>query len=72
MRYPFAGIGRGPRLPAGVVEVMCETAVALAIAAAICVSVASLSAHLKEAGTVRASASVAMPAEAAAAARHFN
>ena len=71
MKHPFIETGRGPKAPGGFIEAMCETAVALAIAAAICVGVIGLSVHLHEASIARASgngaAMAAMPGSAGAA-----
>jgi hypothetical protein len=54
MKHPFIEIGRGAQASGGFIEVMCETAVALAVAAAICIGVISLSVHLNEASNARA------------------
>ena len=56
MKLPFAGAATGPGISGGFIEAMCETLVALAIAAAICIGVISLSAHVNEARSARASA----------------
>ncbi len=76
MKDTFAGTGRGPRVSSVFIEAICETLVAVTIAAAVCISVVSLSTHLNEARAVRAStaesAAVAMPADAAVAASHLN
>jgi hypothetical protein len=52
----FVGIEHRPTISGGFIEALCETLIALTIAAAICVAVISLSVHLNEAGIARASA----------------
>jgi hypothetical protein len=64
MNHLFVGIGRRPTMLGGFIEALCETLIALATAAAICIAVISLSVHLNEAGIARASA--ANTAQAAA------
>jgi hypothetical protein len=64
MKDLFVGIEHRPTMSGGFIEALCETLIALAIAAAICVAVISLSVHLNEAGIARASA--ANTAQAAA------
>jgi hypothetical protein len=65
MNHEFVGAEHRPTLSGSFVEALCETLVALAIAAAICVGVTSLSVHLNETQIARASA--ADMAQAAAA-----
>ena len=56
MNDQFLGIEHQPTTSGRFIEVLCETLIALAIAAAICIAVISLSVHLNEAGIARASA----------------
>lgn len=75
MKHLFVGTE-----PGDFIEAMCETLVALAIAAAICVGVISLSVHLNEtkiarasaANTVRAAATTMPSGSAKDAAAQFN
>jgi uncharacterized membrane protein YccF (DUF307 family) len=54
MKHLF--INGGPKMPADFIEGMWEMLIALAIAAAICVSMINLSVHLNETRIARASA----------------
>jgi hypothetical protein len=56
MKHPFIEIGGIADVSGGFIEAMSETAVALTIAAAVCVGVTSLSVHLNEARNVHATA----------------
>jgi hypothetical protein len=65
MNHEFVGTKLRPTLSGGLIEVLCETLVALAIAAAICVGTVSLSVHLNETQIARASAADTPQAAAA-------
>jgi hypothetical protein len=67
MKRPSMGTGRGTRMPGGLVEAVCETSIALAIAAAVCMGVVSLSAHLEQAHTAHAFAAKTATADMPAA-----
>ena len=56
MNQEFVGTEHRPTMLGGFIEALCETLIALAIAAAICIAVISLSVHLNVAGMARASA----------------
>jgi hypothetical protein len=65
MNHEFVGAEHRPTLSGRFIEALCETLVALAIAAAICVGVISLSVHLNETQIARASAADTAQAPAA-------
>jgi hypothetical protein len=67
MKHPFNEIGGAPDVSGGFIEAVSETAIALTIAAAVCVGVISLSVHLNEARNVHAPAvkAAAMPSGSA-------
>jgi Tfp pilus assembly protein PilV len=64
MNHEFVRTEHRLTMSAGFIEAMCETLVALAIAAAICVGVISLSVHLNETQIARASAANTVQAAA--------
>jgi hypothetical protein len=80
MNHLFIRTGHRPILSDGFIEVLCETLVTLAIAAAICVGVVNLAVHLNEtliartsaANTAQTAATIVPPVAAKDAASQFN
>jgi hypothetical protein len=66
MNDEFVGTEHRSTMFGGFIDALCETLVALAIAAAICVGTISLSVHLNETQIARAAADTAQTAAATA------
>jgi hypothetical protein len=62
MNQLFVQTEQGSKMSDGLIEAMWETLVALAVAAAICAGIISLSAHLNEARIARTSVDMAQAA----------